>query len=200
MRTRRDKSGGVNVISLWIACAVLLGGCELNNAGPPQVIPGPLVPSPVLLQAPYVWDTRDELMVWTENSVSRGSFSIDNVDSNGAIAARFAGLFPKLILRGPDIDPPAPSIRSVRVRYQWFPDGVSSPELWLFAAFEATNAPTRDVQPTLRLILKTGPGWKEAESAPWNQPAPPPLDVRYMYFHATPNPGLLKIDSITFVN
>ena len=72
--------------------------------------------------------------------------------------------------------------------------------MWLFASFEAVNAPTHDVQPTLRLVLKTGPEWKEAESAPWNQAAPPPLDVRYLYFHATPNPGLLKIDAITLVN
>ena len=193
-----------HVTAGWVPCVIagvgLIAGCELNDAGAPQVIPGPLVPSPVPLHPPYVWDAREELMVWTRNSVSRGSFSIDSVGSNGAIAARFAGEYPRLVLRGPDIDPPAAAIRAVRVRYQWFPDGVSSPELWLFAAFDAANAPARDVQPTLRLVLKTGSAWKEAESAPWNQPAPPPLDVRYLYFHATPNPGLLKIDAITLVN
>ena len=165
-----------------------MAGCELDNAKAARIIPGPLVPSPVPLHAPYVWDTRDELMVWTGNSVSLGSFSMDSVDSNAAIAARFAGLYARMVLRGPDIDPPARSIRAVRVRYQWFPDGVSTPELWLFASFEAVNAPTHDVQPTMRLVLKTGPEWKDTESAPWNQPAPPPLDVRYLYFHATPNP------------
>jgi hypothetical protein len=67
----------------------------------------------------------------------------------------------------------------------------------LFAAFEIADTPT---QPTLRLVLKPGPGWKEAESLPWNAPAPPPLDVRFLYFHATPNPGLLKIDTIALVN
>jgi hypothetical protein len=37
-----------------------------------------------------VWDTREELVVWTENIVSRGSFSIDSDDSNGAIAIQLA--------------------------------------------------------------------------------------------------------------
>ena len=198
MQPRSNKRGIVGLLCCVVVSAAT--GCELDTAGTPQVIAGPLVPSPVALHAPYVWDTRDELMVWTENTVSLGSFSIDNHDSNGAIAARFAGLYPRLILRGPDIDPPARSTRAVRLRYQWFPDGVSSPELWLFASFEATNAPTRDVQPTTRLVLNTGPEWKEAESMPWNQPARPPLDVRYLYFHATPNPGLLKIDTITLVH
>jgi hypothetical protein len=58
----------------------MMAGCELDSAGVPQVIPGPSVPSPVPLPAPYVLDTREEL-VWTENIVSRGSFSIDSDDS-----------------------------------------------------------------------------------------------------------------------
>ena len=200
MPSRSNRPVAIGVLACVVATAGMIAGCELDNAGTPQVIPGPLVPSPVPLRAPYVWDTRDELMVWTGNTVSLGSFSIDTTDSNAAIAARFAGLYPRMVLRGPDIDPPARSIRAVRVRYQWFPDGASTPEMSLFASFEAVDAPTHDVQPTMRLVLKTGPEWKDAESAPWNQPAPPPLDVRYLYFHATPNPGLLKIDTITLVN
>jgi hypothetical protein len=46
-----------------------------------------------------------------------------------------------LLLRGPNIDPPAQAIRALRIRYQWFPDGTSSPfSLW--ASFDATNSPT----------------------------------------------------------
>ena len=126
MPPRSNKRGVAGL--LCCAAVSAAAGCELGSAGTPQVIAGPLVPSPVALQAPYVWDTRDELMVWTENTVSSGSFSIDDDDSNGAIAARFAGLYPRLILRGPDIDPPARSTRAVRLRYQWLPDGVSSPD------------------------------------------------------------------------
>ena len=87
MQPRSNKRGIVGLLCCVVVSAAT--GCELDTAGTPQVIAGPLVPSPVALHAPYVWDTRDELMVWTENTVSRGSFSIDTDDSNGAIAARW---------------------------------------------------------------------------------------------------------------
>src|SRR5205809_7530628 len=100
--------------------AGIMAGCELDNTGTPQVIPGPSVPSPVPLHAPYVWDTPEELRVWTDNAVSRGSFTIESDDSNGAIAIQFAGSSGgPLLLRGPDIDPPAKAIRAFRIRYQW---------------------------------------------------------------------------------
>ena len=73
-------------------CVGMVAGCELDNAGTPQIIAGPSVPSPVPLHAPYVWDTREELAAWIENAVSHGSFSIDDADSNGAIAIQFTGV------------------------------------------------------------------------------------------------------------
>jgi hypothetical protein len=173
----------------------------LDNAGTPQVIPGPFVPSPVPLQAPYVWDTRDELVVWTGNGVSRGSFSIDDADSNGAIAIQFMGASGQssgtLVLRGPDLVPPAPSIRAVRIRYQWLQDPPSTFGLTLSLTIEATNAPSADVQPRSFQSLKAGAGWKEID---FRLTASPPLDVRYIYFSGYANAGVLKIDTITLVN
>jgi hypothetical protein len=199
--TRRDKCGILRRIGCGVTSAVLLAGCELDNAATPHVIAGPTVASPTPLHAPYVWDTPEDLRVWTENTVSRGAFVIDDADSNGAIASQFTGrISERLILRSPDIDPPAQSIRAVRVRYQWVPSGISNPELWLIVAFEAANAPRRDVQPSARITLKTGPGWKEAESVRMDYPELTSLDVRYVYFSATPNRGLLKIDSIALVD
>jgi hypothetical protein len=179
----------------------MMAGCELDTAGTPQVIPGPSVPSPVPLHAPYVWDTPDELRVWTDNAVSRGSFSIDEEDSNGAIVVQFMGASGQsdgtLVLRGPDLVPPAPSIRAVRIRYQWLQDAPSgfSPPLWM--KIDAANAPSADVQPGSFQSLKTGPGWKEIEFRPTGSP---PLDVRYVYFSGYANAGELKIDAITLVN
>jgi hypothetical protein len=175
----------------------MMAGCELDNASVPQIIPGPSVPSPVPLHAPYVWDTREELVVWTENIVSRGSFSIDNDDSNGAIAIQLAGTSGgMLLLRGPNMDPPAQAIRAVRIRYQWFPDGTPNPfSLWV--SFDATNSPTADLQPGASATLKAGPGWQEIEFRHFT----PPLDVRYVYFWTyAPGVGLLKIDAITLVS
>lgn len=201
MRTHLGERGILRLISCGLSCVILMVGCKLEDAGTPRVIAGPAVPSPVQLHAPYGWDTPEELTVWIRNPVSRGPFGIDAADSNGAITSQFTGgISERLILRGPDIDPPAPSIRAVRVRYQWLPGGVSNPELWLIVAFEAENAPRRDRQPSARITLKAGPGWKEAESVRMDYPELASLDLRYVYFSATPNPGVLKIDTITLVN
>ena len=183
-----------------------MAGCEMDNAGTPQIVAGPSVPSPVPLHAPYVWDTPEELRVWTDNAVSRGSFSIDSDDSNGAITIQFAGSsggplrgpdFP-LLLRGPDIDPPAKAIRAFRIRYQWLTELPVSFYASFFVAVEATNAPSVGVQPRNSKSLQPGPGWKELEVASY---ASAPLDVRYAYFWVAPLPkGVLKIDTIALVN
>jgi hypothetical protein len=181
----------------------MMTGCELNTSGQPQFIPGPVVPSPVPLQAPYQWDTREELMVWTGNAVSHGPFSIDDGDSNGAIAIPLTDAAKRnVVLRGPDIVPPARSIRAVRVRYQWLPNSPSSPEFWLWVAFDRGNPPGGGLQPRAYARLKAGVGWKESESGvPVGHSELMPLDVGYVYFSAfDQNPGVLMIDTITLVN
>jgi hypothetical protein len=182
------------------ACAAIAAGCERDTSGVPQIIPGPSVPSPVPLHAPYVWDTPEELKVWTDNAVSRGSFSIDETDSNGAIAMRFTGASDQsggsLVLRSPDLVPPASPIRGVRIRYQWLQDSPSTVGLSVSATIEATNTSSVD-QPRNYQTLQGGSGWKEIEFRP---PGSPSLDVRYIYFAAYANAGVLKIDTITLVN
>jgi hypothetical protein len=184
-----------------VACAATVAGCELDSTGTPQILPGPFVPSPVPLHAPYIWDTQEELLVWTENAVSRGSFSIDDADSNGAIAIRFNGASGQsggsLVMRGPDVVPPAPSIRAVRIRYQWLQNIPSSFGLSLSVTVDATNAPSADGQSRFFQSLKSGPGWKEIE---FRDSGSVPLDVRYVYFSAYSNAGVLKIDTIALVN
>jgi hypothetical protein len=204
----QTRSNRPHVVVGAICCiawsAGITAGCELDNTGTPQIIAGPSVPSPVPLHAPYVWDTQEELKVWTENAVSHGRFSIDDEDSNGAIAIQITNVMgDNVVLRGPDIEPAARSIRAVRVRYQWLPsDTVSSPGFGLFVAFSGANAPGGGLHPRARATLKSGPGWKESESGvPVEYPELMPLDVRYLYFCGfTQNPGLLKIDTITLVN
>jgi hypothetical protein len=199
VRTRSNKRV---VICVLAACMTMMGGCEVDNAGTPQVIPGPSVPSPVPLHAPYLWDTPEELKVWTDNAVSRGSFSIDSNDSNGAITIQLTGSSGgPLLLRGPDIDPPAKAIRALRIRYRWLTELPVSfyPSLWV--AVEATNAPSADVQPRNFKSLQAGPDWKELEVGSFLNSASAPLDVRYAYVWVAPLPvGLLKIDAIMLVN
>ena len=183
-----------------------MAACELDNTGTPQFIVGPSVPSPMPLHAPYVWDTPEELMVWTGNAVSNGPFSIDDEDSNGEIAIQItyvAGGNGNMVLRGPDIEPAARSIRAVRVRYQWLPSNTANnPGFALFVAFAGANAVGGGLHPRASATLKAGPGWKESESGVAVEfPELMPLDVRYVYFSGfNQNPGLLKIDTITLVN
>ena len=201
MQTRSNRP---HLIIGAICCVVwgagMIAGCELDNTGTPHVIPGPSVPSPIPLHAPYVWDTREELKVWTDNAVSRGSFSIDETDSNGAIAIQFTGAQGQsggsLVLRSPDLVPPAASIRAARIRYQWLQDSASNLGLSMSATIEATNTSSVD-QPRQYQTLKTGSGWKEIDFRP---PASSSLDVRYIYFAAYANAGVLKIDTITLIN
>jgi hypothetical protein len=179
-----------------IGCVLVLSaGCELENAVVPRVIPGPSVISPVPLRAPYIWDTREELAVWIGNSVSRGSFAIDTDDSNGAIAMRVPGSTGTLlVLRGPDIEPPAQAIRAVRIRYRWFPERLQD-SLSMWVAFDATNPPSADQQPRAFATLNAVAGWQEAEFRHAT-----PLDVRYVYFGTySLGAGVLKLDAITLV-
>ena len=63
-----------------VAC-IATPGCERRSGGNPWVIAGPTVPG-VVLREPFVWDTREELMAWTDNAVTRGAFRIDTDGSN----------------------------------------------------------------------------------------------------------------------
>jgi hypothetical protein len=127
--------------------------------------------------------------------VSRGSFVVDTDDSNGAIAIQLARSSGMLVLRGPDIDPPARAIRSVRIRYQWLPEsGRSALSLWV--AFDATNSTPPDLQPRAFATLDAGAGWQEIELRQST-----PLDVRYLYFGTySTGAGVLKLDAIALVS
>ena len=135
------------------------------------------------LRAPYGY--AGELAVWIANPVSRGSFSIDGDDSNGAIAIQLGGPSGTFVLRGPDIDPPAEAIRAVRIRYRWLPESGRSP-LFIWVAFDAANSPAADGQTRAFATLDAGAGWQEIELRQLS-----PLDVRYLYFGTYARPGVL---------
>ena len=67
-----------------IAMAALLSaGCQMGSTPDAFVIPGPTVPSTVPTTTPYVWDTHEELAVWVQNEVARGSLTLEG-SGNGA--------------------------------------------------------------------------------------------------------------------
>ena len=94
---------------------LLIGGCELGGGGEFLVMPGPGVPSPLPANAPYVWDTREELDIWVHNPVTRRPVPISLVGDGREAVIRIE---PKRgldgwVLRGPDFATPArrPTIR-----------------------------------------------------------------------------------------
>ncbi len=195
----------------WIALAagvLFLAGCE--SRGPAaHIIAGPAVPSPVPLSAPFVWDTQEQLAVWTENSVSRGSFWIDNDGADGTIAIEVPVSAPAavgVLLRGPDFEPPVRALRTVQLRYKWLPTSGSS-SLGLRAIFQPVVNDS-GYQSTANASLKAGTEWQYADVGPIYQlsgHAPGTIgtpDVRYVYFTMASGSsvgGLLKIDSISLV-
>ena len=183
-----------------IACAAT-AACERRTGGDPWVIAGPTVPG-VVLRDPFVWDTREELMAWTDNAVSRGPFRIDMEGSNGAIAVELvAGQY--MLLRGPNLDPPLKRVRAARVRYIWIPsDNTRVGTLWV--RFDAVNSPRADLQLRGSAQLRPASTWTEAElRVPSYAFTYTPLDVNYVYFEGDSanedNDGLLKIDSIALM-
>ena len=163
------------------------------------MIAGPTVPS-VVLREPLVWDTREELMAWIDNPVTRGPFRIDTDGSNGAIAVDFGQY---VLLRGPNLDPPLKRVRAVRIRYMWIPSD-DKRVATLVVRFDAVNSPRADLQLRGFADLRRTSTWTETElRVPSYAFTYTPLDVNYVYFEGDSandaNDGLLKIDSIMLV-
>jgi hypothetical protein len=182
-----------------VAC-VATPGCERRSGGDPWVIAGPTVPS-VALREPFVWDTREELLAWIDNAVTRGPFRIDTDGSNGAIAIDFvAGSY--VLLRGPNLAPPLPRVRAVRIRYMWSPSS-DRHAATLGVRFDAANSPRADLQLRGSAELRPASTWTETElRVPSYASTYRPLDVNYVYFEgdsASSAEGVLKIDSIALM-
>lgn len=188
---------------LRLAIALLIGGllvvaCEAGGPGEPRTIPGPTVPSPLPTVSPYVWDTRAELEIWTTNRVSRGPLAIEGTDADAFI--RIVPASADWVLRGPDYEPPARAIRTVKVRYRWTPDPSLQPAAaktgHLIAYFD--RSPLFADQPAAHADLPPSSEWAELALTPGS--FRDPLDVRYVYFlPGAWNRGVFDIDRIQLV-
>jgi hypothetical protein len=196
MPPRVKRHGGGALASL--AGGLLMAACEAGGPGAAHVIPGPTVPSPIPTISPYRWDTRAELEIWMTNRVSRGPLAIDGVGTDAFIRINPASS--DWVLRGPDLDPPARAIRTVRVRYRWIPDPALQPAASrtgpLTAYFERFPA-TAD-QPAAHAELSPATEWTERALTPGS--FRDPLDVRYVYLGPGGwNRGIFEIDRIELV-
>jgi hypothetical protein len=186
--------------ALLLGLALLAGACEAGGPKPARFIAGPTVPSPIPTGAPYVWDTRAELEIWTRNAVTSGQMTLQGTGSEAVI--NFDRPSDSWVLRGPDLEPPAEGVVGVRIRYRWEPDPRLTPGASrtgsMTAHFEkvpfAVEQPEAQVWP-----LSPTDGWTEFDLVPWS--LRDGLGVRYVYITSSGfNPGVLQIDRITLIN
>jgi hypothetical protein len=192
----------IMVLALLTTGLLLPTGCKGPTRPSPFVIPGPTVPSDVPTALPYVWDTRDELAVWVENPVARGSLSVEGSGADGLI--RIDRAEREWVLRGPDLTPPVTGVRTLRVRYRWRPDpGLSSVEtltLRATAFFQttATLQPFYHGQGAASANLEPQDDWTDISFVPGQ--FTPPIDVSYCYVYSSgANRGVLEVDRIELV-
>lgn len=198
MSRSRDRRGGLAALALAsLGVSLALAACELGGPQPARVIPGPTVPSPIPTRAPYVWDTRAELEIWT-NSVTRGPVAVEGAGREAFI--RIDPASAEWVLRGPDLEPPAAAVKTVRIRYRWTPASDLEPAAVrtgnLIAYFETLQLGPD--QPTAGAEIFPTEGWTDVEFRPGSYTGA--LDVRYMYFRSFGwNRGVFEIDSIRIV-
>jgi hypothetical protein len=77
-----------------------------------------------------MWDSASELAGWI-NAASQGAFSIEGEDVAAFLRVTTTSSREKqeIVLRGPDLIPPALALRGVRLRYRWTVNGGSSTEM-----------------------------------------------------------------------
>ena len=181
-----------------LGVALLAGACEVGGPKPAQFIAGPAVPSPIPTSAPYVWDTRTELEVWTKNAVTSGQITLQGIGHEAVVNVDRPS--ESWVLRGPDLEPPAEGVVGVRIRYRWEPDPRLGPGASrtgsMTAHFEkipfAVDQPEAHAWP-----ISPTDGWRELDFVPSFRDG---LDVRYVYITSSGfNPGVLQIDRIALL-
>lgn len=181
---------------MLVASTVLGTGCD-GEPGVPRILGGPAVPSPIPLQAPYVWQGEQGLDIWRRNAVSRGPLTM--VGAGDSAFLRLEPTTSEWVARGPDLEPPAAGLGTLRIRYRWVPD----PQLQLGAsrtfsvrALFETEPPLLN-QPYTFAALAPATDWTDFSF-------PPPYllttsRVRYGYLHAqSNNRGVFDIARIEF--
>lgn len=185
-----------------VVLATLAAGCDEGMRPAAFVIPGPTVPSPLPTEAPFVWDTRDELSIWVDNPVARGPLSVEGSGQDGFI--RIAQAEREWVLRGPDLSPPATGVRTLLVRYRWLPDPGLSPAAARNVHATAYLQTTASLQPhyygqgAASADIQPRSEWTDITFVPGQ--FTPPIDVSYCYLLSFgANRGVLEIDRIELV-
>jgi hypothetical protein len=200
-------SPGVRCLESPLLALAVCANCALGPGDDAYVIPGPTAPAYVSTHVPFTWETRGELDVWVNNSVSRGPISLIGEGAAAVIRIdvdRFAANGVSWVLRGPDFDPPLQGVRGLKIRYSYTPAlrgttlPVTGPDI--AAAFDVTtSSPYRSRFEQATAHDDIGSAHQgELLLRPCCEPTP--IDVRYAYLHSEGgNRGVLEIDAIAVV-
>lgn len=190
------------LLAVLVFAASGAAACESDGRPDAFVIPGPTGPSALPTQTPYVWDSDDELAVWVENAISKGSLSI--VGSGDAAYIRIDRTNDLWTLRGPDLSPAPTDVRTAMITYRWTPDpGLipSASRMLLVTAHFETTARLQSFQGNQRVAsatLEPRDALTSISFMPGQNTSP--MDVRYFYLHSGGgNRGVLDIDRIALV-
>ena len=181
--------------------AILTTACESESRPDAFIIPGPTGPSALPTQTPYVWESRDELAIWVENAVSRGSLAIEG--SGDPAYIRIDRPNEEWTLRGPDLSPVPTDVQTAMITYRWTPDPALTPSAWrkllVTAHFETAQLqPSSTTQRTAEATLEPRDALTNVSFIPGRYT--PPIAVRYPYFHSGGgNRGVLEIHRIALV-
>ena len=185
-----------SVLALVIATAAA-GGC--GEVPEPLVIPGPTAPGRVTTDQPFVWDSREELLDWAANGVTRGPITVEGDGTAAFIRVKLD--VNDYSMRGPDLAPVATGVRGARVRARLRhdrsrpPQAVQSEDVHLY--FEVVNPLVPNTQPSMRVSVPPSEEWLELELKAALYCCVQPLTVRYAYvpFRSTSR-ATIEIDRI----
>jgi hypothetical protein len=186
--------------AFWLASLVgtlAVGACgEVPGS---YVIAGPTAPGRVVTEQPLVWDSREELLDWASNAITRGPIT---VEGEGRSAFIRIGLGPgNYVLRGPDLAPVASAVRGARLRARLRLDrprpspGIQSERVELY--FDVVNPIVPNAQASVYVAVPPSDEWQDLALLPGLYCCLQPLTVRYAYVPLrSTTPATLDIDRI----
>src|SRR5687768_15238552 len=177
MATRDPMSKDLLAVVIATAAAVGCGG-----VAEPFVIPGPTAPSRVTTDQPLVWDSREELLDWVANAVTRGPITVEGDGAAAFIRVRLD--VNDYVLRGPDLEPPAAGVRGARIRARLRPDlsrSSQAPAEEVHLYFEVIDPVVPNAQSSMRIGVPSGEEWLDLQLKPALYCCLQPLTVRYAY-------------------
>lgn len=183
------------MVALVIATAAV--GC--GDVPEPLVIPGPTAPGRIITDQRFVWDSREELLDWAVNGVTRGPITVEGDGAAAFIRVKLG--VNEYAMRGPDHAPPASGVGGARVRARLRhdrsrpPQAVQTEDVHLY--FEVLNPLVPNAQPSMRVSVPPSEEWLELELKPALYCCLQPLTVTYAYvlFRST-SAATMEIDRI----